>query len=505
MVDKIENGVSSEEEKPISVEMFIRSKNDSPISKAFENFLARIEDIREAAFIAGPAIGKWQINELTKCKKLLEKYNDGPPDNGEIRAVAKGAHAASDLIKISKEHDRLLESKAIHVLMRSLFVGIFSEYDVFIGDLIQAIHEKKPDLFKNIRREITLSELLEFASVDAVKQDILEKEIDSFRRNSYVEQFAELENKFDVKTLRNFPEWPAFVELGQRRNLLTHNGGVCSDQYISVCDRVGFKWIEKPKSGDELSFDGKYFGAAIRLVTKVAFMLTHTLWRKILPDETAIADKSMNDTIFEILSKERWIHASEFANFGLSEPMVKKTSDIDKRIRVINSAIALMQLKRQEEAIKILNSLDWTASVRDFQLAICVLKNEYGLAADLMKKIGKEGEVIFQLAYHNWPLFQEFRDRPEFHDAYESVYGIPFIEKAKEEVQAKVVDSGSSALVDGGSPPKVVAGRGKKTKKISDEKENPTAAKSVAKTKPRTRISSMAPKRALGKMGKSKT
>ena len=62
-----------------------------------------------------------------------------------------------------------------------------------------------------------------FQNLDDVKKDMLEKEIDSFRRESYIEQFLELERKFEIKTLRAFPEWVRFVEISQRSVSVGHN------------------------------------------------------------------------------------------------------------------------------------------------------------------------------------------------------------------------------------------------------------------------------------------
>lgn len=459
-------------------------KKENPIANAFNNFLKRTEDIRDAAIVAAPAVGKWTIDAINKQKRHLDKYVQDTTSEGEIHAIAKGAHAASDLLKHAKEYERLSDSRAVSVLMKSLFIGIFSEYDVFIGDLLKAIYEKKPDLFKNIKREITLSELLEFSSVEAVKQDILDKEIDSFRRNSYAEQFSELESKFDIKTLRGFSDWSNFVELGQRRNLLTHNGGICSDQYINMCEKSGYIWKDKPNCGDDLMPTPKYFYDAIIIASKVAFMITHTLWRKLLPTEVEEADNEMNSTIFEIMSKERWKQGTEFSEFALTDPMVRKTSDINKRIRIINHSIGLNQLKREGEAISSLNSLDWSASIRDFQLAILVLKNDYKLAAELMKKIGKNGELITQLSYHNWPLFQDFRDRAEFHTAYQEIYDIPFIEEAAKEVQEIVNDESTSDQADA-TERTLISKPTKTRKKVSALKNTtlPTSA-SLNKTAP---------------------
>ena len=79
---------------------------------------------------------------------------------------------------------------------------------------------------------VALTDLIEFEDLESVKRDMLEKEIDSIRRQSYVEQFATLERTFDL-TLRAFQEWPAFVEIGQRRNLMTHNDGQVKPAILS--------------------------------------------------------------------------------------------------------------------------------------------------------------------------------------------------------------------------------------------------------------------------------
>jgi hypothetical protein len=56
-----------------------------------------------------------------------------------------------------------------------------------------------------------------------------------------------------------------------------------------------------------------------------------------------------------------------------------------------------------------------------------------------MKKIGKEGELIKEQAYHTWPLFKAFRTSPQFLKTYEEVYGRPFIVELQ-----KVADKGQT-------------------------------------------------------------
>lgn len=80
-------------------------------------------------------------------------------------------------------------------------------------------------------------------------------------------------------------------------------------------------------------------------------------------------------------------------------------------------------------AVRLLESVDWTASYRDFKLAIAVLLEKFDEAVVMMKSIGKTGEILEQHAYRTWPLFTRFRERPEFYEAYSDIYGEAFSEK----------------------------------------------------------------------------
>jgi len=105
-------------------------------------------------------------------------------------------------------------------------------------------------------------------------------------------------------------------------------------------------------------------------------------------------------------------------------------TDISLRIRTVNAAIAA-KFSGDEVACQLaLKSLDWSASYRDFRLAIAVLSDDFSAAAELMISIGKTGEIFEELSYHNWPLFHKFRESPEFLNAYMQVYGVSFIAEA---------------------------------------------------------------------------
>lgn len=429
-----------------------KKREAQPIAKCVEGFVLAIRGIGQTAQLVLPHTSKWLLAEMENVEKSLSRFVPGFPKVDKKSSIAiSSAREFAEFTELLRNAEDLRSNRATSILARSLFMQMFSEFDAYMGSLLTAIYLKNDQLLKGISREISLTDLLEFETLDAVKQAMLEKEIDTFRRDSYVDQFATLEKKLSIN-LRKFKEWGEFVELGQRRNILTHNGGVVNDQYLSVCDREGFAFAERPKSGHPLHVDIRYFTRALRLISKVGLMLGYTLWGKVFPKECPAMQDALNDTLYQCLKQKRWHFVAELEDFVLSEPMLRGISEIDRRIRIVNVAIGLKFSDQSPNALKLLHSMDWSASYRDFKLAIAVLEDKFDEATKLMLSIGKSGEIISQTDYHTWPLFTKFREHPEFYSTYEQVYGEAFSEKVTTEAgPVEAVAAGSVALKSSGA------------------------------------------------------
>lgn len=83
-----------------------------------------------------------------------------------------------------------------------------------------------------------------------------------------------------------------------------------------------------------------------------------------------------------------------------------------------------------DSALTVLKTEDWDGSIRDLRLAVAVVEEKYDNAADLMRKIGKEGELVRDFGYAKWPIFREFRKSPQFLKAYHDIYGIEFADRS---------------------------------------------------------------------------
>ncbi len=159
-------------------------------------------------------------------------------------------------------------------------------------------------------------------------------------------------------------------------------------------------------------------------------MLGQTLWRKLIPEEIEDADNHLHRLIYDFLEMEKYHEAVKLSKFAINLP--RHSSDQICKINIINYAIALKQINQPDAAKNVINKIDWSSSIYDFKLAHAVINDDHSKAKEIMIRIGKQGELISEEAYHTWPLFKYFRISEEFTDAYEDIFGYPYISKASE-------------------------------------------------------------------------
>ncbi|MFN8578547.1 MAG: hypothetical protein U0354_17090 [Candidatus Sericytochromatia bacterium] len=266
------------------------------------NYLNKIDELKSTSNLFLPVADKIEKENKDKIEKYreeiiaenLKEYID--PTTNDIHEDYLGAFIY-DFFKKYEKVQRNIKINQKNILINSLFYTIFSIFDAFIGDLLHYIYKNKPELSNSIQKTFKLEEINCFNDITEIKEYIIDKEIEQLKRESYFEQFKILENKFDIK-LSKFSNWAKFIEITQRRNILMHCNGVVSNQYLTLCNSVGYNTLElKPKDILEISQD--YLNEAINIFKEVIFKLGQTLWRKIFPNEINEA----NDFLLDIMLK----------------------------------------------------------------------------------------------------------------------------------------------------------------------------------------------------------
>ncbi|MGD0338632.1 MAG: hypothetical protein ABSB78_07560 [Bacteroidota bacterium] len=345
---------------------------------------------------------------------------------------------ATDLSHLKKFRKDLTSSALAMYYLPILFhVSLVSQFDAYLRRLLLAILSQRPELLNSSQKTIAYSDLSVHNSLEEMRAFVIEKEIDTVLRDNHPDQFEWMESRFGLTLRKDLSSWPAFVELTERRNLFVHCDGVITKQYLEVCRKHNVQIPDGLKIGDTLSVSKDYFGQSYRCILEIGVKLGHVLWRKLFPDQLEDADDRLNDVCFDLLSTESYELAENLLTFATST-LKKHSSDIIRRVFVINLAIANKWQGKENVCQQILKDEDWTACEDRFQLAIAVLQNRFKDAAKIMVAIGPDGKLSIE-DYSEWPLFRDFRKYPEFLKAYKRVFRKEFTLEEKPTGSAELI------------------------------------------------------------------
>lgn len=386
--------------------------------KRFISHVESIENTMPLIMLILDSIGKKTRKDMNDFLSRLEEDVD---ENGnEFYKIPIEDHWRFRKLKRREESSLL----APQVIPRSILVSLVSIYDAYLGRLIRTMFVTKPEMLNALQKNITLSDLLTYDSIAAVKEYMIEKEIESVLRESHSEHFDWLEKKLEIPLRKGLQVWPTFIEITERRNLFVHCDGVVSSQYLSVCGRNEVKLVKKLKVGDKLNVNAKYFRTAVNCMYEIGIKLGQVIWRKLKPEEFERADISLNDYVYDFITKENYDTAISILEFAVN--VLKKTDNGEyKYFFIINLAQSYKWKGEEEKCIELMDKYDWSPLSNSFKLANAVLRNDFTNAAMIMRRIGKSGDVN-KFDYKEWPLFKKFRETQEFKKAYYEIFNEPY-------------------------------------------------------------------------------
>ena len=112
-------------------------------------------------------------------------------DHCEVKDLSEGRFRFAVPIdkwsRFKRLHDRAERPRlAARLVQRSFVVSLISQYDAFLGALIQTLFYLKPEAVNSSGRTVTFAELMAFGSVEAAREYLIEKEIETVLRKSHV-------------------------------------------------------------------------------------------------------------------------------------------------------------------------------------------------------------------------------------------------------------------------------------------------------------------------------
>lgn len=351
--------------------------------------------------------------------EFLEKHGEVQKDDGDSKHYTVPLTHSGKIKIIDRRLRRA--ATAYETLPPSFVVAMVSEYDAFLGQLIAEFLRVKPELLSSSEKNISFRELQEFGSIDAARERIVEKEVESVLRTSHTDQFAWLERKLGVELSKGLDSWSTFIELTERRNLFVHCDGIVSSQYLQVCRNNRVKLDDGVELGTQLGASRDYIRKAYECLYEISVKLTQVVWRRLLPHELSRADSALINVTYELLDEKQNRLANNLLTFAV-ETLKRWDSEANRRVFIINYAQSYYHRGMKEEAVKVLDKEDWTACSDDFRLCEMVLREKFDAAFALMRNMGKDSSIE-ESSYMDWPVFRDFRKHEKFSEIYEDIFG----------------------------------------------------------------------------------
>lgn len=310
-------------------------------------------------------------------------------------------------------------------LPRLLTVGIVTSLEYHIGVLMKAIALLAPDTVVAGDTKVALNWAMTFSSMDELKDAVINDEIDRVQRQNVDEQIGWVISKVpgmdDIRP--KYPGWANIIELFERRNLFIHANGIVNKHYLKALQKFNPSNGKDAKIGDELHAHSRYYSESVRTVFHFGVMLSQVIWRKLAPEESAIADKSISDLGYELLARGQYKLAIRILEFARS---LRDVSEDRTRMNVVNLANAHKLRKDEAEALKVLESMDWTAVGPKFKISIAAVRGDVDEVVRLMHRLGTNDEDVTAFAYQNWPVFYHVREDNRFKSAFKSIFNADF-------------------------------------------------------------------------------
>jgi hypothetical protein len=230
--------------------------------------------------------------------------------------------------------------------------------------------------------------------------------------------FFWMEKRFGMLLREGLDIWPDFIELCERRNLLTHTGGVVSDQYLQNCADYGRNSVFKV--GEKLNVDLDYLVKSIGIITEIGCKLIHTMWRKFAPDQRSDADSHLNGFGMDLIAAKEFDTTIKILEFGVNQK--QHSSDLCRRMMVVNLANALKLGGNLDRCNRVLSKHDWSATSYQFQICVAAVRDNFEEVCRFLK-MGEDVTGITPSNFRDWPVFLEARKQQMVQEAFETVFG----------------------------------------------------------------------------------
>lgn len=413
-------GLSREEKEKLFCRIWLRFNANLGSLRAFAEKMPRVADQGDEEFIRQAAHKIASLfdedpqavfDELRPCLLELDSldiypnYRENPEHQETFDAFESGDFVIQGF-RWAREHPEkepelkgvmgmFLEPAANGILLRrGALIMLVSFFEILLKDLI------------------TAHELLDLpapvGSLDDAWQFAYRKTDDRIRG------LAKLSKKLteliiepgEMDTLAIPGGSDALSEIGQRRNILTHNDGIIDQGYLAVLLKSMPDMAQPPKIGDRVLVSDRYLEQALKTIHMTGFALYQLSARSWLGKRIhGRFDDDFEHFMFGLLKREQYQDVIK-----LSDLIPVLHLDRNHRYHaMINHAIALREMGKFDEMAEIVKVLERKETGIRIQMAVDILRHRNRHAFELLDQALDElanGKKSIGTISRDWPLFK---------------------------------------------------------------------------------------------------
>lgn len=377
----------------------------------------------------------------------IEKFGDPIETIGQAKIYGVSREVYR---RIASSHARVQRvRKGTDALPAALLMSIVATFDSNMADIVRAMLRLKPDKFNASSRTVSVGDVLRAASIDEIKNRLVNEEIYLFSRGSHVEQVEYIEENFHIKIKDHWKRWPDFVEIFERRNLVAHGEKNFTHRYVDICKRNNHKGVEK-NIGLSVRLTWDYLRQSIEILLEFSALIVFSLWRKHKPDEEPKAFGMLNQTAFRLIAQQECAVAIRVLEYALGLKGANVSAEV-RQMMIMNLASAHAHIGEDSRCAEILDGFDWSGAGEKFRICVAALKKDVVEVCRLLPLVAmldhiKKDEI------RDWPVFDFVRGDPAFADKFKEIFG----EALKLESAAPTLDTAQVSVDEGDVGPATV-------------------------------------------------
>ena len=384
----------------------------------------------EAAPLFGAMAGSLQYTKAQE--EPLQFLEDVAARNVDIETSKEGEKRRVYVINRRNQAVYGMKMKSLNRFQRqtkayseSFILSLVAQYEAIISDVMRAVLHKHPSTYISKDTTVSAVDVINASDVSSIKERIIEDKLDVLLRQSHDKLVLDFLGRLKIEE-PSVSLMRDFKEICERRNLITHAGGIVNSKYIQNIIASGVSGKDLPRIGEALISGPDYIMTANARVSLLGFWVIHCVWLKMYPKDTDSVFNLLNTAIHDFLVHGFTKMARRLCDFalGLNCSFAERT----KAYIIVNLTLTYHLehgISEEERAKGIEQSLalrDWSIRDPKLDLALCCIRNDFDNLASRLDDAVRAGVGIDD--FSTWALFTKVRCHKVFREKMKQHFGV---------------------------------------------------------------------------------